>query len=78
MIPLDHQCTLTHWSDLALQDKNKMAALCHRERDMMGGDRSLRGQSVSELRLGKLWRQVQSLSVICPHPTPLGQSEQEQ
>lgn len=45
-----------------------MAARCHGERGMMGGDRSLRGQLVSELRLGQPWRQVQSLAVICPRP----------
>lgn len=39
--------TIAHWSDLAQQDRNKMADWCHGERSM-GGDRSLRGLMVSE------------------------------
>lgn len=69
---------IAHWSDLAQQDKNKMAAWCHGEWGMMGGDRSLRGLLVSELRPGQPWRQVQCCAGLCPRPTPTGQSEQEQ
>lgn len=69
---------IAHWSDLAQKDKNKMAAWYHGERAMWGGDRSLRGLLVSELRPGQPWRQVQVPRCVLPtsHP-PTGQAQQQ-
>lgn len=58
---------IAHWSDLALQDKNKMAAWCHGERGTMG-------RPIPERPVGE-WAEnraaMETIAVprcVCPRP----------